>query len=413
MDENATITPLVKYEVSIADIRAMGEKYALLKPDSKEGYEEVRLAIGTLRSTRVAIEARRKALKRSALDYERAVDKVAKELIAAIEAIEDPLQRAKDAVDDEKERIKREKAEAEKRELEAKVRAEQEAKEAEARAAREAEEQRLAAEKKALEAERARQAEEQRKLDAERARIAAEQRAAEERIRAAEAEAERKRDEAEAAAKAERDRKDAEPLGAPLGTVCRKNDKNLVCPIVTKYYGDPDRKSGGGAVVGHDLGRPLGTITQWDHHALTAAFLMKFYGTSTGSAMDEPLPTITANDRAGGHLAEVRAFLIKYYGADAGQQQSLFDPLHTLTTKARFGLVLVHGEPYQIVDIGMRMLQPRELFSAQGFGPDYIIDFEHNGKRITKSEQTELVGNSQSPDVAYRHARANTIGEAA
>jgi DNA (cytosine-5)-methyltransferase 1 len=202
-----------------------------------------------------------------------------------------------------------------------------------------------------------------------------------------------------------------QPLDKPLGTVCGTNDKDLICPIITKYYGDPDRAEGGGVVVGHDVARPLGTVTTRDHHALAAAFLTKFYGTSTGAPLDEPLPTITANDRAGGHLAEVRAFLIKYYGAQSGQQQSLFDPLHTVTSKARFGLVVVHGELYRIVDIGMRMLSPRELFSAQGFRPDYVIDFEYEGRRITKSDQTELCGNSQSPDVAEALARVNTVGE--
>jgi DNA (cytosine-5)-methyltransferase 1 len=199
-----------------------------------------------------------------------------------------------------------------------------------------------------------------------------------------------------------------QPLDTPLGTICRTNDKNLVCPIITKHYGDPDRVAGGGTVVGHSVDRPLGTVTSRDHHSLTTAWLTKYYGTATGSSMDAPLPTITANDRGGGHLAEVRAFLIKYYGAQSGQQQSLFDPLHTVTSKARFALVTVYGELYEIVDIGMRMLAPRELFSAQGFGPEYIIDLEHNGKRLTKSDQTELCGNSQSPDVAEALLAANT-----
>ncbi len=44
--------------------------------------------------------------------------------------------------------------------------------------------------------------------------------------------------------------------------------------------------------------------------------------------------------------------------------------------KDRFGLVTIHGQDYQIVDIGMRMLEPRELFDAQGFPPDYIIDMD-------------------------------------
>jgi DNA (cytosine-5)-methyltransferase 1 len=202
-----------------------------------------------------------------------------------------------------------------------------------------------------------------------------------------------------------------QPLGAPLGTVCATNDKHLVCPIITKHYGDPDRQGGGGAVVGHDVRQPIGTVTTRDHHSLTAAFLTKFYGTSTGSPMTAPVPTVTANDRGGGHLALVRAFLVKYYGATSGQQQSLFDPLHTVTSKARFGLINVYGEQWSLADIAMRMLAPRELFSAQGFARDYIIDLEHNGRRLTKSDQTELCGNSQSPNVARALILANTRGE--
>jgi DNA (cytosine-5)-methyltransferase 1 len=204
-------------------------------------------------------------------------------------------------------------------------------------------------------------------------------------------------------------------LDEPFRTITGANrgELQLVAPIVTKHYGDPDRIGGGGAVIGHRIDEPLGTITTRDHHALTAAFLTKYYGTSVASPMDRPMPTITANDRGGGHLAVVSAFLVKYYGAPSGQQQSLFDPLHTITTKARFGLVTVHDQDYRVSDIGTRMLVPRELFNAQGFSPDYVIDIEINGKPITKSAQIELCGNSVCRDVAEALAAANTRGERA
>lgn len=188
-----------------------------------------------------------------------------------------------------------------------------------------------------------------------------------------------------------------QPLATPLGTVCATNDKHLVCPIITKHYG---------GVVGHDVRRALGTVTGKDHHALTAAFLTKFYGTSTGADARAPLPTVTGQ---GNHLAEVRAFLIKYYG-DKGRSartESLFEPLHTITTGPRFGLVVVHGQAYRIVDIGMRMLQPRELFRAQGFGDDYDIAPEFNGKPLTKTAQTALAGNSVCPPNAQALVAAN------
>ena len=71
--------------------------------------------------------------------------------------------------------------------------------------------------------------------------------------------------------------------------------------------------------------------------------------------------------------------------------------MHTLSTKDRFGLVTIHGEEYAITDIGMRMLSPRELFRAQGFYEEYIIDPEYKGKPLTKTAQVSCCGNSVSP----------------
>lgn len=190
-------------------------------------------------------------------------------------------------------------------------------------------------------------------------------------------------------------------LGDPLATVCATNDKHLVAPIITKHYG---------GVVGHGVERPIGTITSRDHHALTTAWLLKYYGTSTGADLRDPMPTVTTGGgRGGGHIAEVRAFLMKYYGngGKGGQNMELFDPLHAVTTKSRFGLVTVHGIDYQIVDITMRMLVPDELFGAQGFPDDYIIDPEFNGKPLTVTAQTALAGNSVCPQVAEALIAAN------
>lgn len=189
-------------------------------------------------------------------------------------------------------------------------------------------------------------------------------------------------------------------LQQPLGTVVAGGQKHgLVAALLTKHYG---------GVVGNDLRRTLGTVTGRDSNALTAAFLMKYYGTSVGQSVRLPTPTVLAGgDRGGGHIADVRAFLVKYYGAASGQHQGLDEPIHTVTSKARFGLVTVAGVDYQIVDIGMRMLQPPELFAAQGFPEDYVIDFEYNGKPVTKTTQIKLCGNSVSPPNADALAEAN------
>ncbi len=110
--------------------------------------------------------------------------------------------------------------------------------------------------------------------------------------------------------------------------------------------------------------------------------------------------------RAGGtRLAEVRAFIVKYYGTGEAQQMDL--PLGTVTTKDRFGLVTVAGQPYTIADIGLRMLTPRELFRAQGFPDTYVIDPVVDGKPLTKEAQVRMCGNSVSPVVARALVEAN------
>ncbi|HPD32643.1 MAG TPA: DNA cytosine methyltransferase [Phycisphaerae bacterium] len=128
---------------------------------------------------------------------------------------------------------------------------------------------------------------------------------------------------------------------------------------------------------------------------LVSAFLTKFYGTTIGSDMRQPVPTITAT---GQHIGEVRVFLVKYFGQGTGQ--GVNEPLHTITSRDRFGLVTVQGQKYQIADIGLRMLQPRELALAQGFPADYILTG-------TKSNQVAKIGNSVPPQVIRALVKAN------
>ena len=197
----------------------------------------------------------------------------------------------------------------------------------------------------------------------------------------------------------------------PLATVCATNDKQVVVPLITKHFGGPNGKQTPGASVSN----PLGAVTARDHHALTAAFLTKFYGTSTGAPMRSPVPTVTANNKGGGHLAEVRAFLLKYHGGERGttRGQQLSFPLRTLDTSNRFALVTIQGEQYRIADIGMRMLQPHELFAAQGFERSYQLDVQHNGKPLTKTALVRLAGNSVCPPVADALVRSCISGVAA
>lgn len=158
---------------------------------------------------------------------------------------------------------------------------------------------------------------------------------------------------------------------------------------------------------GQTLDRPLLTQDTSNRYALTVAFMQKYFAGNykgSGAGMDMPLPTVTAT-ATGQHLGEVRAFLLKYYGQGIGQ--SVKEPLGTVTSHDRFGLVEVYGQPYQIVDIGMRMLQPRELFDAQGFPHSYIIDRDADGKIYPKNKQVARCGNAVPPQFVEALVRAN------
>ena len=218
----------------------------------------------------------------------------------------------------------------------------------------------------------------------------------------------------------------------PVGTVTAGGGgkTSLVSALLTKHYG---------GVVGHELDKPAGTVTSVDHHALTTAHLIKFRGDSQGVPVDDPMPTITSGSGAerpagcphalglaavtlnkfygtnvgqdvegplhtvtgqGLKFGLVYAFLCKYFGTAIGCPVD--EPLHTVTSKDRMGVVTVQvdGVTYAIADIGMRMLQPRELAKAQGFPDDYVL----NG---SKSNQVAKIGNSVVPQVAKALVRAN------
>lgn len=257
----------------------------------------------------------------------------------------------------------------------------------------------------------------------------------------------------------------ARSVQLPLPTiVTTDNGAQLVAPVLTKHYGGhPPSRS-------HNVDRPLDTVVaSGTRHSVSAAYLAKQNGVGEkivkGQALDEPVHTITTKDQKavvtatlmtnntnnviatshllkfkgtsaagqpvtdplhtvqaeGNHYAEVRAFLVKYY-SEGGQWGSLNDPMGTITAKDRIGLVTVRGEDYVIVDIGLRMLTPRELFLAQGFPEDYKIDvpLEHGvrkalaerrksrvveaarreGRFISKTAQVRMCGNSVCPQAA-------------
>ena len=177
----------------------------------------------------------------------------------------------------------------------------------------------------------------------------------------------------------------------PMSTVMSKEHDGIVMANLLAI----DHKKGNGAYV-YPATEPVRTITTENRFAAVATYLTKFYKTNIGSDMRHPVPTVTAT---GQHIGEVRAFLIKYYGTAVGQ--SVKKPLHTVTTKERLGLVTIQGQEYQIADIGLRMLTPRELALAQGFPASYIL----TGK--SKSSQVAKIGNSVCPPIAEAIVRVN------
>lgn len=247
--------------------------------------------------------------------------------------------------------------------------------------------------------------------------------------------------------------------GQPLSTITTGPEHALIAPtLVQAGYGERI----GQAPRALDLHAPLGTVVAGGvKHAMAAAYLAQMNGgyfDGAGRAAKEPLSTITGTGTqqqlvaatlthayssntcggegdlrkpaktitTGGHHAllecallpddeagalRVAAFLTRYYG-DGGQLGNLAEPMATITTKDRLALVtvMVQGQPFVIVDIALRMLQPHELYAAQGFPPGYVIDRRADGTTLTKSAQTRMCGNSVSPKPMEALVRANFGG---
>ena len=206
---------------------------------------------------------------------------------------------------------------------------------------------------------------------------------------------------------------DAKSVDDPMTTVTNTgSQQQLVTANLVHLRGNCDAR---------DTADPLHTISAGGtHHGLVTAFMERQFGASVGQGVDEPAPTITAGGGGKSSLVElqlspeveagalrVAAFLISYYGTE--NMSAADAPAPTITTKDRLGLVTVtiKGTPYVIVDICLRMLQPAELYKAQGFPADYIISHGADGKPFTKTQQVHMCGNSVSPPPMAALARAN------
>ncbi|SAS96469.1 DNA cytosine methyltransferase [Klebsiella variicola] len=188
-------------------------------------------------------------------------------------------------------------------------------------------------------------------------------------------------------------------LGKPLGTVTAGGNKFAVTTaFLAKHYG------GNYTGPGVGLDEPAHSVTTVDHHAVVASHLVKLRGTCRdGQRTDEPMPTITAG---GQHVGEVKTTLaVEDYDEERAQQVLAF--LQEFCGEECTGLVEIAGGTYRIVDIGMRMLQPHELYRAQGFPDWYIIDQDYRGVKYAKDKQVARCGNAVPPPFAEALVRAN------
>lgn len=190
-------------------------------------------------------------------------------------------------------------------------------------------------------------------------------------------------------------------VNSPLHTSTTKDRECLCIAHMEKFF------SGGYTGNGSDANTPLGTVTAVDHNGLVETFISKFYKTGTGQKLDEPLHTVTTSAGHFGivtvkmsrqemnlqHWNEVRELLNAYCGYAIAEDEIL--------------LLDVNGTLYFISDIGLRMLTPRELYSANGFPPDYIIDHDYTGKAYGKTKQVARCGNAVPPPFAEALVRAN------
>lgn len=207
-------------------------------------------------------------------------------------------------------------------------------------------------------------------------------------------------------------------IDKPLGVIVAGGVKHA---LVSAFL---EQANGGGPngnpAPARSCRQPVSAITaSGSQQRLVTAHLATFRNNTHGQSADEPLGTVCAStvhhglvectlspDAEAGAM-RVAAFLINYYGN--GTALDLLEPIDTITTRDRMALVTVtiRGTPYVVVDIGLRMLKPHELFRAQGFPRDYIIDRTADGRPLTVSASVRMVGNSVSPPPLRALAEAN------
>lgn len=201
-------------------------------------------------------------------------------------------------------------------------------------------------------------------------------------------------------------------IGAPLGTVVAGGIKHATAAaFLAQQNGGPNMD----ANAGRDPREPLSTVTAaGSQQTPVAAFFAKYYGNGDGARHDEPLHTITTKDRMAHTQAEMAAPPFSSDHHDRAREVAEFLRAHDAWDGGEYVTLAIDGTTYVIVDIGLRMLTPRELFNAQGFPSDYVIEgvWENSGddwafKSFPKNVQVSCCGNSVAPAMAESLARAN------
>ena len=173
---------------------------------------------------------------------------------------------------------------------------------------------------------------------------------------------------------------------------------NKFAPYLIQYHAEQSEKE----VRGQRIDKPINTIDTSNRYAVIAPYITTLRNHMVGQSVDTPLSTVSCS---GAHHEVVYAYLIKYFSTISAQ--NVDRPLDTLTSKNRFALITIRGKQYQLRDIYMRFLTPREMCNAMGFPRDYIIDFDVNGKAYSRQKKVGRIGNAVTPPVPTALVRAN------
>lgn len=189
-------------------------------------------------------------------------------------------------------------------------------------------------------------------------------------------------------------------IDKPLPTVTAIDHNSLTMPYLTQYYGGADHAN--------SVLNPLQTVTVKPRHFLCESYLTILRRNMDCKALNEPLPTITAHAN---HFAKTDVYLKEYDSENLGHWNEIRELLNTYTdwniSANQVLIFLINGVEYFISDIGLRMLQPKELYKAQGFPDDYIIDKDCNGKEYNKTKQVARCGNAVPPPFSKALVMAN------